>query len=174
MKFMRKATPGQQYTLEEIRKLQTGNVKRGGIGCSVIAFFCGGVWLMAGIGSLTLGTALNFLGGILIVALALGALYLGWVIHRNRKQQAAIDVRLSVQLCRCVKTWEDDDGESSCSYAAFENSAGSRWETSIYQSEQEPLTNREGWLVLDEAHRELVMFFPRDLWQYTSQGFVAR
>lgn len=174
MKIMHKAAPGQEVTLEQIVRMQTGSVSRSGLGCAGVLLVVGIIWAMAGVCSLFVGTALNFFAGVFILLLAGGVLYACHTVLKDRKQRMNVDVRLSVQECRCVEFEEDNDSESSSTFAIFQNAGGARWRVFIPDFERKTLENRQGYLVGDDAHREVVMFFPKDIWQRTSQGFLSR
>lgn len=162
------------YTLKEIQQIQTGDISGRGIGCAVVMLIIGGIWAMAGLASLTVGEVLNFFVGLFVLLLAAGVLYFGIHILKNRKKEASIEVRLGVHEVRCINSWEVDDGENLSYYARFENAAGQQIDIHVREEDVAPLKDREGYLVLDEAHSEALMFFPRDLWIRTEEGFAAR
>lgn len=162
------------YTLKEIQQIQTGDISGRGIGCAVALFICGVLWAMAGVASLAVGEVLNFFVGLFILLLAAGVLYFGIHILKNRKKEASIEVRLGVHEVRCVGTREVDDGENLSYYARFENAGGQQIDIHVREEDVAPLKDREGYLVLDEAHSEALMFFPKDLWLRTQEGFAAQ
>lgn len=162
------------YTLKEIQQIQTGAISGRGIGCAVVLLIVGVFWAMVGVTSLAVGELLNIFVGLFILLLAAGVLYFGIHILKNRKKEASIEVRLGVHEARCIGSREVDDGENLSYYVRFENTAGLQIDIHVREEDVAPLKDRTGYLVLDEAHSEALMFFPDDLWIRTKEGFAAR
>lgn len=174
LKLMYSPRAGETVLLETIEKRHTHNVHRGGMGCSLVLFVIGGTWTFAGICSFTAGTWLGFFGGIFILLLSTGVLYAGFRVQKWRKQNAAVDVRLKVLEVRCVETQENPDPESTLCYAIFTDPSGVSCQALIPEYSRKQTEGREGYLVIDTAHRDLLMFFPKDLWSRTGDSFTAR